>query len=297
MSKLPPDIVVLDTDSLVHVRLARGRKNPRVVDVKSYRLDADTFDAGMVTPDVVNEGSIAEALRRLKLETGNWDAVSVLLPDSWFRMNIIEVPSLPDNPAEALEVVRWSLKRTLPIPPEELRISKEVLTTGPGAVKVLVISAREKTLAAIERLFAAAGFDIVLIESTGLNIWNAVTTREAATTSDRVFLFVRDRDFTTAVFRGSQPLFLRSRNLNAERTLPQEIRLSASYLRDALRADGFEHCYVAGQVTDPETLEIAGREFNAPVQRVTAADFADDVPSDSGDLDAAITASAGVIAA
>jgi type IV pilus assembly protein PilM len=293
----PPDIVLLDTDSLVHVRLSRGKKNPRVVSVKTYRLGADTFGEGMVTPDLIHEASFAEALRRLRMETGNWDRVSVLLPDSWFRMNILEVPSLPDKPAEALEVVRWSLKRTLPIAPEELRIAKEVLGPSTSGVQVLVVSAREKTLAAIERLFAAVGVEVVLIEATGLNIWNAITVREAPTAGDRLFLFVRDRDFTTAVFRGNQPLFLRSRNLSAERTLVQEIRLSASYLRDSLRAEGFESCYVAGNVLDAETLETVAREFNAPVKRVTAGEYADDLPGNAMDFDAAITASAGVFAA
>jgi type IV pilus assembly protein PilM len=296
-SSFPPDVVVLDTDSLVHVRLARGKKTPRVVSAKQYRLASDTFNGAMVTPDLVNESSLTEALRGLRLESGNWDRVSVLLPDAWFRMNLLELPSLPDKPAEAIEVVRWSLKRMLPIAPEELRIAKEVLGPVANGVKVLAIIAREKPLASIERLFAAVGIEVVLIEPVGLNIWNAVTVREAPTTNDRLFLFVRDRDFTTAVFRGNQPLFLRSRNLNAERTLAQEIRLSACYLRDALSAEGFENCYVAGSVVDAEMLETVGREFNAPVKRVIAREYAEDLPGNAGDNETANTACTGVFTA
>ena len=280
----------------MHVRLAPGKKNPRVLGVKSYRLAGGTFNGGMVTPELISEDAIVEVLRRLKMESGSWERVSILLPDSWFRMNIIEVPALPDNENEALEVVRWSLKRTLPIPPEELRIAKAVLSTTSQAVKVLVVSAREKTLAAIERVFTAAGFDIGIIEPAGLNIWNAVTVREAQTTGDRLFLFIREHDFTTAVFRGNLPVFLRSRNLNAERMLSQEIRLSASYLREALRSERFDNCYVAGDLVDAETLDAIGREFNSPVTRVQAADYADDVPANAAGFGAAITASAGVFA-
>jgi type IV pilus assembly protein PilM len=294
----PPDIVVLDSDSLVHVRFGRGSKNPRVVSAKTHRLAPDTFHGGLVTPDLVNEQSLVDALRRMKLESGGtWEQVSVLVPDSWFRMNLLELPSLPDKPAEALEVLRWSLKRTLPIPPEELRMAKEVLGQTSNGVKVIVLSAREKTLAAIERVFGAAGLEVVLIESVGLNIWNAITVREVPTTSDRLFLFVRDRDFTTAVFRGNQPLFLRSRNLNAERTLGQEVRLSASYLRESLGSEVFENCYVAGDVVDDEMLETVRREFNAPVTRVTAREYADDLPGTAAGIDAVITACTGVLAA
>ena len=43
-----------------------------------------------------SEGALAETLRRVKMETGNkWQRVSLLLPDSWFRINILDLPSLP----------------------------------------------------------------------------------------------------------------------------------------------------------------------------------------------------------
>ena len=289
-------MILLDTDSLLHVRLALGKKTLRVVSVKPYRLAENTFNGGLVTPDLVNDEALAEVLRRIRMETGKWERLSLLLPDSWFRMNILDVPSLPDKEAEAMEIVRWSLKRTLPISPEELRIARHLLSTTANGAKVLAVSAREKTLASIERVFTAAGFDIVLIESVGLNIWNAITSRENETTADRLFLFIRERDFTTAVFRGNQPLFLRSRNLNSDRSLGQEIRLSASYLRETLSSERFENCYVAGDVVDAETVETVAREFNSPVHRITASEFTSDLPGNSAGYDAVITASAGVFA-
>ena len=292
----PPDVVVLDTDALIHARVGKGKKKDvqKIVQAKSYRLTADTFAPGMVTPDLTNEASLGDALRRLRMESGKWDKVSILLPDSWFRINLIELPSLPEKAAEAADVVRWSLKRTLPIDPQELRVAYEMLHKGHNAVKLLVISAMEKTLAAIERVFVAAGLEVVLIEPVGLNIWNAIAVREAATSRDRLFLYVRENDFTTAVFRGSQPLFIRSRNLNAERTLQQEIRLSASYLRDTLQATEFESCYLAGNRLEGEVQRAVAEEFGGPVRRVELADFIEPSPADLGGLEAELTACTGV---
>ena len=289
----PPDVIVLDSDGLVHVRLTRGEKNPKIVNAKSYRLADDTFTPAMVTPQLANEASLAEALRRMKMETGKWDRVSLLLPDSWFRINIVELPSLPDRPADAMDVVRWSLKRTLPIPPEQLRVAYTVLSRSAQGAKVLVISALEATLAAIERVFAAAGLDVILIEPVGLNIWNAIVVHEADTTDDRLFVYVRDEDFTTAVFRGANPVFIRSRNLSRDRTLEQEIRLSASYLRDALAAATFTNCYVAGRRGD-DVHAVLAEEFNTQVRRVAVRDYVDDVPADLSGLDAELTACTGV---
>jgi Tfp pilus assembly PilM family ATPase len=292
----PPDVVVLDSESLVHARMGRGKGKPRIVNAKSYRIAEGAFTPAPVTPLLANDGALAEALRRMKMETGKWDKVSLLLPDSWFRMNIVELPSLPEKDADATDVVRWSLKRTLPIPPEQLRVAYSVLSRDSGGAKVLVLSAMEATLTAIERVFTAAGLEIVLIEPVGLNIWNAITVRETENTGDRIFFYVRNTDFTTAVFRGAQPLFIRSRNLSADRTLDQEIRLSASYLRDSLQVERFASCYVAGQHGTDVQATLAD-EFHTEVRNVSLRDFAEDVPSGAYDLEAELTACTGVFTA
>src|ERR1051325_2169134 len=123
----PPDVLVLDSPALIHARVVKGKGGFSIQQAKSYRLPEGTIEPGVVTPQIANEAALAEVLRRLKLETGRWDKASLLLPDSWFRMNLIELPSFNERAADAADIVRWSLKRTLPIPPEELRVSYEVL--------------------------------------------------------------------------------------------------------------------------------------------------------------------------
>jgi len=289
----PPDVVVLDMDGVLHARFTRGKSGLRLLQTKSYRLAEDTFAPAMVTPQLTNEASLADALRRLRVETGKWEKVSILLPDSWFRINILDLPSLPNRDREALDVVRWSLKRTLPIPPEQLRVTYTELSRDDQGVKTLVLSALEATISAIEKVFAAAGFDVVLIEPLGLNIWNAITVREAETGGDRLFLHLRDTDFTTAVFRGSRPLFIRSRNLSGDRTVEQEIRLSASYLRDSLSVSSFSNCYVAGE-RGLEIRDVLASEFDTQVRTVALKDFVEEAPSGLAGLDAELTACTGV---
>jgi type IV pilus assembly protein PilM len=289
----PPDVVVLDSDSLIHARVGRGRKAMQILQAKSYALRDDVFAPGVVTPQLQNEAVFSEVLRRMKLETGKWDKVSILLPDSWFRMNIIELQALPERTNEAAEVIRWSLRRTMPIDPSSLRLSYEVLSRTPP--KILAVSAVEETIAAIERLFEAAGIEVVLIEPAGLNIWNAVTAREAATTRDRIFFYVRENDFTTALFRGGLPLFIRSRNLNGQRTLQQEIKLSATYLRDALQTTSIESCYVAGNGINGEVTAAIASEFSAPVRKVALRDVAEQTSGgDAAAYEAELTAATGV---
>jgi Tfp pilus assembly PilM family ATPase len=231
------------------------------------------------------------------MEAGKLERASILLPDAWFRMNLIDLPSIPERGDEALHAIRWSLKRTLPIPPESLRMGWEVLGKSQAGLKILVVSAVEKTLLEIERVFTEAGIEIVLIETVGLNIWNAITVREQATSNDRLFVYVRDTDFTTAVFRGSLPVFVRSRNLSGERTLQQEIRLSANYMRETLQTVSVERSYVAGKDTDGQVQAALAAEFSAPVVPVVLRDFIDNPPADLGGFDAELTACTGVFTA
>ncbi|HJT16338.1 MAG TPA: hypothetical protein VJ853_03075 [Thermoanaerobaculia bacterium] len=294
-ASLPPDVIVLDDEQLIHARLARGRKGPRVVQAKSYRLAANTFSAAVVTPQLTNESSLAEVIRRMRVETGRWDRVSLLLPDSWFRINILDVQQLPEGAKEADEMVRWSLKRTMPIDPALLRLRFEVLSRDGAGARVLVVSAMDQTLSAIEKLFSDAGIDIVLIEPLAVNLWNAIALREPATTRDRIFFYVREGEFTTAVFRGAQPLFIRSRNLNPERTLEQEIKLSASYLRDTLRTESIEQCYLAGSANG-EVSSVIREQFGAPVRQVTLADTTEAWPDGADAFESELAACTGVFA-
>lgn len=293
----PPDVIVLDTDGFLHARVASGRKNPRIETAKEYSLREGVFTNAVVTPELADGEGLLGVLRRVKAEAGRLERASILLPDSWFRMNLIELPSIPDRGDEALHAIRWSLKRAMPIPPESLRMAWEVLGKSPGGLKVFVMSAVERTLLAIERAFTEAGIEIVLIEPVGLNIWNAITVREEATSNDRLFVYVRSTDFTTVVFRGSQPLFIRSRNLSGERTLQQEIRLSANYLRESLQTVSLERAYVAGKDEGGQVQAALATEFSAPVVPVELRNYVDEKSADLADRDAELTACSGVFTA
>lgn len=289
----PSDVVVLDTDTLLHARFGRGQKGLRLAQSKAWRLPAGTFAPAAVSPTLASEANLAEALRRMRSETGKWEKVSILLPDSWFRMNIIDVPSLPDREQDATDTIRWGLKKTLPIAPEQLRVAWTVLNREGKTATVLVLSALDATLAALEKTFVAAGFDPILIEPLGINLWNALAARETDAHGDRLLLYVREREFTTAVFRGTRPLFIRSRNLSGERTLEQEIRLSANYLRDALAVESFATAYVAGEFSEG-VRDVLASEFNTQVRPVALRDYVEGVPSDVSGYDSELTSCTGV---
>jgi hypothetical protein len=97
------------------------------------------------------------------------------------------------------------------------------------------------------------------------------------------------------VFRGSQPLFIRSCNLTGQRTVQQEIRLSANYLRETLQTIAVERTYVAGRDEGGHVQAALAAEFSAPVVQISLRDFVDEAP-DATAHDAEMTACTGVFA-
>lgn len=297
-SSFPPDVVVVDSESLVHARFEGARKNPRLSHFRTQPLPGGVFAPAVVTPTLQDPTALSQAVRLLKAEAQRLDRVSILLPDSWFRIHLSQLSELPAKEQEADEMVRWTLKRSLPMRPEELRIAYQTLARTNGSVKVLVLAAMEKTLSGLEEAFRQEQVEITLLEPIGLNIWNAVSVREPAGTGDRLFFYFRRGDFTTAVFRGQTPLFIRSRNLGADRSLLQEIRLSASYLRGNEWWDRVEGCFVAGKQIDQSLIDSIGQEFQAPVRKVLLRDFVE-FPRNMNveDWEAELTACTGVFTA
>lgn len=293
----PPDVLVFDSESLLHARLGRGRKNPHIVHVKRYRFSGPVFASGAVTPSIVDAERLSEVIRRVKSDNGGrLDQVVLLLPDAWFRINLLTLPTLPPSRIEADQVIRWTLKKSLPIDSAALRVAYSVINRNGAGVKSLVISALESTLSGIEKVLGSEGIQVSVIESVGLNIWNAIAVRQDHG-GGRLLLLVRDQDFTTALFDGETPLFIRSRNLSGERKLIQEIKLSASYLQGVLQNVKITECFVAGSRLDPAMLAAVGEEFGAPVRRATLDDFAEVAPGlDTAGADSELIACAGVYA-
>lgn len=291
------DIAVLDGGSLLFARLSAASPRPRLAMLGSWRLAGDTFGAGTLTPSLDDPQSLTDAIGRMKLEAGRLERVSLLLPDCWFRISIVEAGTLPRNRADADEVMRWTLKRTTPFNPAELRTAwMQLPTRTVNGTRVLVVSALEKSLAAIEATFRAAGIAVGSIESAGLNVWNAIVTTEAPA-DGRVLVYLRDGDFTTALFRGSEPVFIRSRSLVGERKIEQEIRLSASFLQKTLESTPVGRCYVVGdgQITR-SVLDVIGSEFSSEVEVLAGSRFADTSGLQPvGHLDAEIIACRGAL--
>jgi Tfp pilus assembly PilM family ATPase len=259
----PPDVIVLDREELIHARVVRGGRLPTIASARRYRVPPTVFSLGGVTPSVADEEALAEVVRRARLESGRIDRASLLLPDTWLRMSILEVSNVAEKTEAADEIVRWTLRRNMPAISDKLRLAYTPLSRNGTGSKLLVVAAAESTMHSLESAFSAAGVSLGSIESTGLNLWNAIGPKTAAA-GDRMFFYLRPDEFTIALFRGEIPMFIRSRPTTGDRSLLQEIRLSASYVRSNIQANGIAASLVAGRL-EPAIRDSIAELFGAPI--------------------------------
>lgn len=296
MAAFPPDVLIIEPRGVLYTRFQQNRET-ELIAISRVPLTESVFAHGSLSPLVADPVPLVEALRRIasnrKLEN-----VSVLLPDSWFRLHLLTLEAIPDRWSEADDMVRWSLKRMLPSRTDELRLAWRTMEkTGKGG-KVAVLAASEDSISRLEKALETAGMHAVVIEPIGLSLWNALTGAVPNDGEDRLLFVARSGEMALALFRGDRPLFYRSKRISAAHDLLQELRLSLSYLQNQVGVRTPAICWTAGDQISADLRELITSDLGTPVHTVTL----DDVGIRLGALDArgeeiAVAAAMGVFAA
>lgn len=270
MAAFPPDVLLIEPRGVLYTRFQRTRE-AELMAISRVPLAESVFGHGSVSPLLTDPVTLVEALRRIA-NNRKIENVSVLLPDSWFRLHLLTLETLPDRWSEADDMVRWSLKRNLPSRRDELRIAWRTMEKTGKSGRVAVLAASEDSISRIEKAIETAGMKAVLIEPIGLSLWNALSGPVPDDENDRLLFIARGGEIALALFRGERPLFYRSKRLTTGHDLMQELRLSISYLRNQLGVGSLEIGLVAGDQITPDLRDLIAAELDTPVHTVTLED-------------------------
>jgi hypothetical protein len=194
------------------VQLERGRGG-----ASSLRRAATVvLPEALISPsfDELNISDPAEltaALRELATSAGllkqkRW---SVALPDAASRTLILTLESQPASHAELEEVLTWKMERGFGAAVGELAIARERLPAdSQGRDRYLVVATRTAILQEYERVLQALSWRAGLIapRHIGEGQWLTVN----GSPGDSLLLSSSEKGFTAVVFRGKQPLIIRS---------------------------------------------------------------------------------------
>jgi hypothetical protein len=155
----PPHVFALEAGRLRYGRFLRASGGTlEFEEQRAVELPAGLFPPGVLGSPAADAEELERALGTL-LEgvSARVDQASLVLPDPWLRLAFVETGELPRR-AQREEVLRWKLKRMLPVRIEDLRLEAvpaPTLPTQQEPRRWLVGFALESLLAQLETVFAA----------------------------------------------------------------------------------------------------------------------------------------------
>lgn len=221
------------TDSVIVHRTGSGELHCAAEDAP-----AGAFEVGAVGLQAVDEEQVVPMLTRLKGAAEGTSQAAVVLPTSWMRAFLLEADRLPRKENEIHDVIRWRLKKLLPVPPTDLRLSVVRLPEAGGKRQVLVLAGIDRAMAALEAAFNAIGIEPGLITT---RLFSLVPRLPA---SDRPLMLIQVEDGFLALLllTGGVPRLLRTKplppTLSLTDAIARELRLNLEFIRDKIGVGG-----------------------------------------------------------
>jgi hypothetical protein len=162
-------------------------------------------------PNISDAAELSVALRELATSAGllqqkRW---SVALPDAASRTLILTLESRPASRAELEEVLKWKMERGFGTALDELSISRERLPAdAQGKDRYLVVATPAAVLREYESVLQSLGWRAGLIVPRHLGEGQWLT--KNGSRGDALLLSSSEKGFTAVVFRGKQPLIVRT---------------------------------------------------------------------------------------
>ena len=222
-------------------------------------LPEGTVVSALLKCTIADPDALVVAVRRaLEAAGAKPGRASLTLPDVAGRVSVMSVPGLPRSRAQAEELIRFRVKRSLPFRPEDLVVSFTRLPqqggNGAGGVdaadQVLAVMAVRSVIEQHERTLAGAGLRIGVVSLATLEVGNLCRADLARLAADsaggRDALLVNcEPDYCTVeLFRSGEPVFFRCKIHSAAgeeedvasrlMTLRREMSSSMSYFSEKL---------------------------------------------------------------
>ncbi len=251
LTKPPPSTGwLVETGQVAGLRLDRRGRSQGVVSV----IDDDLFEIGPVGLQAVDAQRLRESLTALQGHLEGGRRAAVVVPTGWMRTHLLEFDTLPRRSEEIDEVVRWRLKKLLPVRPADLRIAAVPHGARTAARRgLLVMAGLERAFADLERAFVGAGVVPGLVTAR-------LYALAARPQPGLCHLMVQQElgFLSQLAVSAGVPRVVRTKQLGTDgsgrQALELEMRLGLSYLRDTLEITGPVRVEVVADDPEMEAL-------------------------------------------
>jgi hypothetical protein len=169
-------------------------------------------------PNMANEAAVRRAVNEVVEKVGNGSGrLGLLLPDPSVRVATLDFETLPGDRKEAEALVRWRMRATLSYPPEEARVSFQVLARESNSVELLALAVRQSVLGEYEAVLEGVNGGASLVLPATVALLPLLPDHAEA---GQLLVHVCSSSVTTVAVAGDRVRFWRNRWLG--RTAPEE---------------------------------------------------------------------------
>jgi hypothetical protein len=247
LDAMPHPSVVVEIGA-THVAAARwGRTVASLVSFAAEKLPEGAVVPSATQPNVANAEALESAIRGvLSRVPAEGQSVALLVPDPVIRVFILPFDTFPRRAEEALPLLRWRLKKSLPFDAEEAVISWRRQESREGKPEIVAAVARQKIIREYESALEAHGLLPGVVQSSTLATLPMLDAAAAT-----LFARFSGRNLTTAIVRGEMLCVYRSTDFpaGAEGPAPQSV------LDEVFPAVAFYQDHWGGKI---ERVSLAG---------------------------------------
>lgn len=229
--RYPSTAVGFEKGIATMVQLERGRGGSfNLRRAATVALPESLIRPSFDEPNISDRRELSAALRDLATSAGllqqkRW---SVALPDAASRTLILTLETPPASRAELEEVLTWKMERGFGTSLEELSISRQRLPADPqGRDRYLVVATPASILGEYESVMQSLGWRAGLIVPRHIGEGQWLT--QNGSPGDALLLSSSEKEFTAVVFRGKQPLIVRTVACDAHECEDELYRLLLFY--------------------------------------------------------------------
>lgn len=219
--------------------------------------------------------------------------LSLTLPDAVGRILLLDVEGRFKSRAEALDIIRWKLKKSIPFDIADSHLDYQQLgVRANGDMALLVALVSRTVIAQYEELICAAGLVPARIDFNSFNLYRTFERRLARLEDDGALVSFYDGVLGIMIFSDNVPEFVRIKDLSGATVADSQVfmEISSSFLvhRERFPERVLKHvaciappgmardfCDVVAEVTACEPLLLEAKSAVTP---------ADEAPADQDSL-------------
>lgn len=229
----PPPSTAWSLDGAAAVAVRRDRRG--VLHGAAQELPEGTFELGPIGLQTVDPGRLEPVVRSVQERLAGAPRAAVVLPTGWLRSHLLEFDQLPRKRAEVEDVVRWRLKRLLPVATSELRIAWLQLEPLGATRRLLTTVGLRRAVDTLEATLEAAGIVPGLMTT---RVFAVAAAGNGAAPAPRLVIQGEAGFLSLLLLAGNGPRLLRTKHLGGASDDPgvvrRELDLSLRFIRETL---------------------------------------------------------------